>query len=47
MRGKHGLELTLKALNGLIPAYAGKTFRPDPAHIISEAHPRVCGENSR
>ena len=32
---------------GLIPAHAGKTNRRRRAALLSTAHPRACGENSR
>ena len=45
MRGKHGLKLSLQALDGLIPAHAGKTACSPASVICFPAHPRACGEN--
>ena len=47
MRGKRlrNSEKTPEGRN--IPAYAGKTFFCSSAFLLSEEHPRVCGENLR
>ena len=39
--------LTLHALDGLIPAHAGKTSHAHPATHSQPAHPRSRGENGR
>ena len=45
MRGKPLETTSVEFHEGLIPAYAGKTFdRPRNARL-NWAHPRVCGEN--
>ena len=46
MRGKRlGWPLPLRG-HGLIPAYAGKTWKHRRKHRGHWAHPRVCGENA-
>ena len=45
VRGKLRLGLPVVAMNGLIPACAGKTEFRKCARSESWAHPRVCGEN--
>ena len=45
MRGKLWLGDLGRMLNGLIPAYAGKTSRNRTELKRHQAHPRVCGEN--
>ena len=45
MRGKRQLRPARTLGSGLIPAYAGKTAKADPAAGWPWAHPRVCGEN--
>ena len=45
VRGKLRLGLPVVAMNGLIPACAGKTITPIFIFAYSRAHPRVCGEN--
>ena len=44
-RGKHDLLPSLWERNGLIPAWAGKTFDERPRFGETAAHPRVGGEN--
>ena len=46
MRGKPPRSYLVVDINGLIPAYAGKTSWPLSKNLSSGAHPRVCGENS-
>ena len=45
VRGKQQDQGQKKLPPRLIPACAGKTFKPRAAVIRSRAHPRVCGEN--
>ena len=44
-RGKHGGYSQPNRLDGLIPAWAGKTVDAPVMQDDSEAHPRVGGEN--
>ena len=44
-RGKHGVELRVRLVVGLIPAHAGKTQRRNGACAPPWAHPRSRGEN--
>ena len=45
MRGKPAWERQFLAVDGLIPAHAGKTSSTLPALAGNGAHPRACGEN--
>ena len=45
MRGKHAWRHDGGSGEGLIPAHAGKTYALSVRLIVSEAHPRACGEN--
>ena len=45
VRGKHWLARFARAVDGLIPACAGKTISHLLHHLRCGAHPRVCGEN--
>ena len=47
VRGKHDLHEGHGPQRGLIPACAGKTVWDAGFTFEGEAHPRVCGENSR
>ena len=47
VRGKPGPGLQEAARRGLIPARAGKTRSPVSSTEACQAHPRVCGENTR
>ena len=44
MRGKGELPCPVNGLNGITPAYAGKSFFDDPPKSLFEDHPRLCGE---
>ena len=44
-RGKRTRSCGTWGVSGLIPAWAGKTTRPDEYAPYAEAHPRVGGEN--
>ena len=44
MRGKGGEAPTPDPLNGITPAYAGKSFQPFLYLFDVWDHPRVCGE---
>ena len=46
MRGKRRLPRSRRLVEGLIPAYAGKTTHATSPRLIPRAHPRVCGENN-
>ena len=45
-RGKRGVRVWLRGCGRLIPAHAGKTRTPGPAHPSTGAHPRSRGENT-
>ena len=47
MRGKGNLYLLDGVLDGITPAYAGKSSGHPPAPGRTRDHPRVCGEKSR
>ena len=47
MRGKQTKEKSRNFNEGLIPAYAGKTYVHPLRYEAPTAHPRVCGENPR
>ena len=47
MRGKGTRDLALFALNGITPAYAGKSIEPPPNRRARQDHPRVCGEKTK
>ena len=44
MRGKGGEAPTPDPLNGITPAYAGKSSAQVNVKAVKEDHPRVCGE---
>ena len=44
MRGKVLSFIAIVALQGITPAYAGKSHHPELALIVVEDHPCVCGE---
>ena len=46
MRGKRRYRQIPEHSEGLIPAYAGKTYPRIELDFKAPAHPRVCGENS-
>ena len=46
MRGKGELPCPVNGLNGITPAYAGKSFFDDPPKSLFEDHPRLCGEKA-
>ena len=46
VRGKHSRDRDAGAVQGLIPACAGKTDLSTSSALAAWAHPRVCGENS-
>ena len=46
MRGKGYLRYFFQRFSGITPAYAGKSLRTDFKGILSEDHPRLCGEKS-
>ena len=46
MRGAHRGRGHLQAFRGIIPAYAGSTFRSCSRCAAFRDHPRVCGEHS-
>ena len=39
------MRSSLDGRGGIIPAYAGNTFRAAQGHVIRRDHPRVCGEH--
>ena len=45
MRGAPGRAGHQFDAHGIIPAYAGSTFKQDPLGRITGDHPRVCGEH--
>ena len=45
MRGKPFPELHQYGKGRIIPAHAGQTPLPDPAHRVRTDHPRACGAN--
>ena len=45
VRGKPGEGFEVNGAGGLIPACAGKTLTKSLRVIVTQAHPRVCGEN--
>ena len=47
MRGKGELPCPVNGLNGITPAYAGKSFFDDPPKSLFEDHPRLCGEKTK
>ena len=44
MRGKASVCATASCVNGITPAYAGKSFSVLPVAVLIEDHPRLCGE---
>ena len=44
MRGKERRKLAFLLLNGITPAYAGKSLAVGVLWIHDEDHPRLCGE---
>ena len=47
VRGKGVVSPQAEAVNGITPAYAGKSCRTCPAASGAGDHPRVCGEKAR
>ena len=45
MRGTHNNDTVAIYPGGIIPAYAGNTFRPIRKRFRTRDHPRVCGEH--
>ena len=45
LRGTLGVAVTLRALEGIIPALAGNTFRTRSTSWAPRDHPRACGEH--
>ena len=45
MRGAPNQPIAKTASQGIIPAYAGSTGKPDGYTHCKEDHPRVCGEH--
>ena len=45
MRGKHPRRHADISSQRLIPAHAGKTLAKALGDVLSQAHPRACGEN--
>ena len=45
MREKLFSPSVRKLTRRITPAYAGKTYEPDPHESHPEDHPRVCGKN--
>ena len=46
MRGRQPATIVFILLSGNTPAYAGKTLNPKALGLMSEKHPRVCGEDA-
>ena len=46
MRGKHKEGLIFVSRDRITPADAGKTERKNYYELLSEDHPRGCGENN-
>ena len=44
MRGKGTVEDLLNVIDGITPAYAGKSCEADFKHKLIKDHPRLCGE---
>ena len=44
MRGKAGILVRLLAIDGITPAYAGKSLAYGAQDVTPRDHPRVCGE---
>ena len=44
MRGKAPFRFVVVACGGITPAYAGKSFSSFVVYIITQDHPRLCGE---
>ena len=44
MRGKVGISYSLSAVNGITPAYAGKSLNGAAMWNVCTDHPRLCGE---
>ena len=47
MRGKDDSHMSASAVQGITPAYAGKSPSKTPTEGGSKDHPRVCGEKFR
>ena len=47
MRGRRKVNHQRYAVNGITPAYAGKTSRSMSLFGLMAKHPRVCGEDLR
>ena len=46
MRGTFAERIVLVFRDGIIPAYAGNILERDEPTLLTEDHPRVCGEHS-
>ena len=46
MQGKGGAVETFDFIEGITPAYAGKSFVTVPSALTVKDHPRLCGEKS-
>ena len=47
MRGKAVELVSSGMLNGITPAYAGKSFPETGSNTLHKDHPRLCGEKQR
>ena len=47
MRGTRQLRAGRRLHRGIIPAYAGNTFRRSAMFLYAGDHPRVCGEHTK
>ena len=45
MRGTHNVRIACAGIIGIIPAYAGNTYRMCRLYTVPRDHPRVCGEH--
>ena len=45
MRGTHNVRIACAGIIGIIPAYAGNTYRMCRSYTVPRDHPRVCGEH--
>ena len=46
MRGKADIRPLTKREHRITPAYAGKSFAGNNQLVVSEDHPRLCGEKT-
>ena len=47
MRGTHNVRIACAGIIGIIPAYAGNTYRMCRSYTVPRDHPRVCGEHGQ